>query len=363
MKKIGIAIADGDSFYLKQLTNYLVKAEQSFEVYAFSRQDSLTDFLTSSERKPDILLISENMRCEASDLCRIEAKILLSEGVQEETTGYDSILKYQKTAALVGQIMLIYGKRSGKGDKLVSGNRETKFIGLYSPVGGSGKTTLSLLLANRLGVRKKKVFYMNMERVDSTRGFLPAQAQIGVSDLLVAVHAKEKTTGLSLLSKMCQSQQFGFSYVNPPESSLEYNEVSIEEHLELLREIESLGQFDMVILDFDSELNQEKLQMLDFCDKLVVPFLPDAMSLNKFMQFFREMELREELSGLEKRMIFVGNRIGQGVEDYMRRCGVYQKCAPVVLLPVSGQLANPMDALVNSNAQTGLEVIAEQLCQ
>ncbi len=91
MKKIGIAVADGDGFYLKQLTNYLVKTEQAFEVFAFSRQDSLTRFLNSSDRKPDILLISEDMRCEASDQCGVEAKILLSEGVQEEIAGYNSV--------------------------------------------------------------------------------------------------------------------------------------------------------------------------------------------------------------------------------------------------------------------------------
>lgn len=340
MKKIHIIVADEDDIYLKQLTGYFVKSTRSFEVSSFNQQESLARFLERGEEKVDILMLSESMRCAASDACAASVKLLLSEGEQGESDGYSVIQKYQKTADLVNDAMLLYGKASGQADRLVHGDRKSQFIGVYSPVGGSGKTTVALLLACELAAEKKKTFFMNCEHVDSTRGILPALAKISLSELLVAVHSGESGVGLNLFAKMYTHQKLGFSYVNPLDSSLEWGEIPVEERVLFLKELEKTKQFDNVVLDFDSELNMDKLRLLQMCDQIVVPFLPDAISLNKLIQFFREMKLREELAEMSDRFTYVGNRMAPGMENYLRQCGLYEHCVPALLLPASEQAAN-----------------------
>ena len=364
MKKISIVIADEDGFYLKQMTGYLVKSTQySFEVYSFSRQESLSRFLEEGSQRADILLLSENMRCAAADRCQADAKVLLTDGGCQAPEGYELVQKYQKTAGLIGEVMLIYGKHSGKADGLAQGGKKTQFIGVYSPVGGSGKTTIALLLAKALGARKKKVFYQNCERIDSTRGLLPAEARISLSDLLVAVHSEEPGVGLSILSKMYTAPDMGFSYVNPPDSSLEFNEVALDEQLALLGELGRIGQFDYVILDFESELNSDKLRLLELCDRIVMPFLPDMLSLNKLAQFVRETGLREELADLSGKLIFAANRVGPGMEGYLRQQSILQTCVPAAMLPLSEQLANPGTILRGGPDGTAcLSAVADRLC-
>jgi len=361
MEKLNIVIAEKDSFYLNQLANYILKSAQPFEVFTFSRQDSLERFLRQGEERIDILLLSEEMRCAAADGSSAGVKILLSES-EQEAEGYGLVKKYQKTSSLLSEVMLLYGRSGGKKSRLLRGDRDTCFVGVWSPAGGSGKTTLALLLAHQLGLLRKKVFYLNYERVDSTRGLLRPEAGIGVSDLLVALQSREKGVGLSVLSKMCTPPKLGFSYVNPPESSLEFNEVALEEQLALLEELE--GRFDFVVLDFESELNGEKLELLDQCDEILAPFAPDALGVEKLLRFFREAELRQELSAMAGKILYVANKLGSGGEEYLRQRGVYGKCHPKAKLPLCGELANLETALLNGyDASRLLAGVLERLCR
>ena len=351
MEKINIVIAEKDTFYLNQLANYILKSTQPFEVFTFSRQESLERFLRQGEERVDILLLSEEMLCGAADGCSAGVKIVLTES-EQECDGYELVKKYQKTSALISEVMLLYGRNAGKKSRLLRGDKETCFVGVWSPAGGSGKTTLALLLARQLGLAKKKVFYLNLERVDSTRDLLPSEARISVSDLLVAAQSKEAGIGLRVLSGMCTPPRLGFSYVNPPESSLEFNEVALEEQEALLEELE--GRFDFVVLDFESELNGEKLELLDQCDWIAMPFAPDALGVGKLLRFFREAALRGELSALSDKILYVANRVGSGGGEYLRQRGVLQACRLAAQLPLCGELANLETAFQSGYDASGL---------
>lgn len=358
--KISIVIADEDSLYLKQLTNYLVKETDNFEVYAFGSKGSLCSFLADGTVEVDILLLTEGMICPETDNCAA-VKILLAEDNWQHM-GYESVAKYQKTADLLKQVTLVFGTHSSRADELIRGTRSSKIIGVYSPVGGSGKTSIALLLAHCIGLRGKRAFYLNYERVDSTRELLAAKAQIGVSELLVAVHAKEQNIGLSLLTKLYEAPKLGFAYVNPADSGLEFNEVPLDEQMELVSQLSRTNSFDAVILDFDSELSIDKLQLLGCCDSVVTPFLPDVISLNKLKQFLHELKLRGEENALLGKTQFVGNKMGTNLQSYLQQSGLPEQCLNSIMLPVSAALANVTAAMQNESADlSGLTALLERL--
>jgi cellulose biosynthesis protein BcsQ len=351
--KINIVVADEDVLYLKQLVNYLVKSTSTFEVYSFSQKNSLMDFLQSGDVKPDILLLSEDLFSEEfSALTCVETKILLVESVGRQIDGWEVVQKYQKMADLVSLVTLMWNEHSGNTEYLTHDSGATNFIGVYSPVGGSGKTTIAMLLAHLLALQKKKIFYMNYERVNSTKDILRAEAQVNMSELLVGVHGKDSSLGLQLVSKMYTAPNLAFSYVNPADSALEFNEISLDEQLMLLAEIGQVNHFDAVVLDFDSELNSDKLCLLHNCNQIVVPFLPDLLSINKMKQLFYELNLHTEYVGLLDKMVFVGNKLGAGAENYLRRTGLFDLFSPAAMLPVSGEMANIVAAMQNGSANT-----------
>lgn len=303
MRKIKIAIADADTIYLDRLTGYFVKSAPNFEVFSYTSQDSLAQALADGPDNFDILMVDEEMRCPAVERCNVALKVLLSDGIKEAKGDFQALSKYQKTADLVTSLTLLYANASGREEDFSTGKGRARLIGVYSPIGGSGKTTLSLALAYVLGRRRKKVFYLGVERVDSVCGILSNEAKMSLSDLLVAVHGHESNIELQILSKLYADPKLGFSYVAPPESSLELNEISLDEQLELLDILSKLGQFEFVVLDFDSELNGEKLRLLNRCDQIVVPIVADLMGANKLLRFCREGELRGEVRSLWDRFL------------------------------------------------------------
>lgn len=340
MHKISIVIADSDSMYLRQISNYLLNNAPEFAVESFSKAEKLEHFLNSGEASIDILLLGEEMRCRETDQCRATAKILLcANGGGTEYEGYDTIKKYQKTADILNEILLLYGERSGNIALLSENGKGAKLIASYSPVGGSGKTTLSLLVANALG-QMGKTLYLNYERVNSIRTLLPEKATVNLSDLLVMIRTGEKNVGLTLHNKMYSDPVMGFSYVNPADSALELNEITVDEQILLLKEAVSQRDISFVVLDLDSELDSDKLRILQLCDSIIMPFLPETIGTNKVKQFYREMALHLEYQNIMTRIIPVGNKIGDGAESYLRQCGIFECVSPAAMLPWSDALAN-----------------------
>lgn len=359
MKKIKMVVADEDAFFLQQLTGYLVRTSQSFEVSAFGKRESLDRFV--EEETADILLVTEGMRDTCTDACSAGVKCLMVEEDQEPPEGYHTVEKYQKTSALLAEVMALYSTKSGCGDALARGDRSTRVVGVYSPVGGSGKTTLALLLSRELGVSGKKVFYQNWEGLDSTCGMLPPEAKLSLSDVLVSVRGGEKGIGLRVVSGMCSSQEWGFSYINPRESSLELGEITPQEQMELLRQLADLGRFDVMVLDLDSTFSTERLELLTLCDWVITPFLPDAVSMNKLRQYFRESKLRGGLNGLLEKTLFVANRVGPEAMAALERGGVFQTFVPAATLPPSPVLADVSAALRSGGAATWMHGLADQV--
>ena len=371
MKRIRVVVADNDSQYLDMLDQYLQDVwEQESAVSSFSEAERLASFLsTLSSDGIDVLLLSEGMSRSIQETMGADAyqalkavKIILSEqkemkdGVCQdwpEADGFQIANKYQKMSALCGAVWQAYGKATGQTEKVFKGDHATKFIGVYSPVGGSGKTILSLMLAQALAYSQKQVFYLNCETIDSTSGILPVKEDsVSVSDLL------ESGENLgSLLSPQYAAPEAGFSYVKPLISSLEWNELREEERDDFFYRLQAISRFDYVVLDFDSDLSAEKTAMLKYCDQIVMPFLADAVSVNKMRRFFYELRRNRELNFLNKKIIYIGNRIGNN----SRHC-LTKEVNVTAMLPSFSEAADPSSILNGSpRCRQMLEPILKQI--
>ncbi|MBO4898418.1 MAG: AAA family ATPase [Clostridia bacterium] len=308
MAKLNIVLADSDELFLNHLTNYLLEKINTFEVYSFTTKESLVRFIEDKSNKIDIIAFSEDLMDGAITLAGAPVKVLLSDGSYSEVNDFKSINKYQKAEKFVSGLLLLYAEATGRVEAVTHGDKNTKIVGFYSPVGGSGKTVLSVAAACALARRGKRVFYLNAEKINSTASVLNRAESGNMSDIYLNAKTKGANIGLRIMANKYVDMNTNISYINPAESSLEINELTSAEFKKILKEFETLGEFDVIIVDFDSEFNKDKIDVLSAVDKIFVPFTGDSVSVSKIDLFMKELEMYDELSDLYPKINLVLNK-------------------------------------------------------
>lgn len=343
MAKINIVLADSDELYLNHLSNYLMEHVNTLEVFAFSTKDSLIKFIGDKTNKIDVIAFTEDLMDGTIKVADIPAKILLSDGTFSELEEFESVNKYQKAENFVKDILLIYAEKTGRVEAVSTGDKDTKIIAFYSPVGGSGKTTLALSCAQILAGHGKRVFYLNGEKINSTVDVLNKADNGSLSDLYLTVKTKGANISLRIMANKYTDTDSGISYINPAESSLEINEMLPEEFRKLLTEFENLGEFDYVIVDFDSEFSKEKIKILDKCDVIIAPITPENTPLAKTKLFIKELGMYDEFKELKQKIVFVLNKSVAQSGTIVQASGIMSECeikANISISPILSDINN-----------------------
>lgn len=349
MAKIKLVLADSDELYLNHLTNYLMEHVSTLEVFSFSTKESLIKFIGEKSNRIDVIAFTEDLMDGTITVADISAKILLSDGAFSELQDFEIVNKYQKAENFVKDILLIYAEKSGHVEAISSGDKDTKIIGFHSPVGGGGKTVLSLATAHLLSQQGKRVFYLNAEKLNSTVEVLNKGESGSLSDLYLTVKTKGGNIALRIMANKFTEPDSGFSYINPAESSLEINEITPKEFKKLLTEFENLGEFDYVIVDFDSEFSREKAEMLEKCDVIVAPITPELISLTKAKLFAKELGMYDEFRDLRNKYIYVLNKFVGQTNQTLENSGFAGECDVKANVPIS-PIFSDINNIVNSGS-------------
>ncbi len=343
MARINIVIADSDELYLNHLTNYLIDHMSIFDVCSFTAKDSLHRFVGDKTNKVDIIAFTEDFTDEAVNLSHIPVKILLTDGTYTDLEQYESVNKYQKAEKFVNDILMIYAEKTGRIGAVPMGDRKTRVIGFFSPVGGCGKTTMAVATAYALAQKGKKVFYLNSEKINSTSYVLNHGSNGSLSDLYLTVKTKGANIGLHIESNKYTDVNTNISYINPAESSLELNELTAEEFGKMISAFIQLAEFDVVVVDFDGGLNKQKITMLTAMDIIFTPFTSDQMSLAKISLYLQEQGMYDELKEVAAKTNWVLNKSSQQSVETLQKSGLLSKLevkANISITPIFADLNN-----------------------
>lgn len=304
MKK-RMVLADLDSEYLNHIAGYFMEHAPQLEQNLFTKSEKLRTYLERGEAA-DILVISEDMLdAVPSNLGEKTTKILLS-STMEPKEGYAVVKKYQKTQNLLNDILLKYAEKSGSAEA-IRGKSNTRTIAFYSPAGGSGKTALSLGLASSMAAEGKKVFYLNLEAIDSVSEILPHTSG-SLSDLILAVRSKGMDAGLKVAAYVGMEPEGRFFYISGLDSAAEYRELKGEDIQRLLKSIRDLAEYDEVIIDLSSGFSEIEEVALKEADVIYVPQVEGEAAVTKMRRFLRETEFQETWRVLAEKMKMIVNR-------------------------------------------------------
>ncbi|RDW21714.1 AAA family ATPase [Oceanobacillus chungangensis] len=292
MKKLRIVVADGNLDYVESLAAYLRTAEESsrFVVTYFTSREKL-EFYLAEEENIDILLISPEIYYNGLKVLHDTSVIFLDDDkLTVDRSDQNSLYRYQRLGQLVSGMLAIYYDRNLTAGKYLARSKQTQVLSVYSPVGGSGKTAVAVNLSKQLALNNAKVFYLNLELINTTSLYFSSNDD----DPSLQVFYYVKSESPLLLSKIEALKKYDpysmvdyFDIAINAEELLEFNESDVKR---LINGIVETGSYDYIVVDLDSSLHERNIAALKECDQVVWPITNDKQSMLKTQSFFNEEE-------------------------------------------------------------------------
>ncbi len=316
MEQEKIIILDEDERFCTLLAYYInEKAHTGMRAEPFTDPEYLSEYLNKSAA--DILLINASLMDRVL-LPEREAPfvIALVEEEPEEEMRVPWVLKYQAAATLTNAVIEAYAKRgrageihpplpgedAPSGEEMMPGKDtlpgevpaagpalampDAKLIAVYSPIGRCGKTSFAVTLGEMMAFHQK-VLYVNLEDYSGFSELLGDLPEGDLSDLMYVSRLEEGEI-LYKLSGIIRTWE-RLDYIPPVFSMNDLRELSAKEWVSLLGKIASDGEYDRIILDIGTQIDNV-WEILKLCVRIYVPVLNDPAAKAKLIQFGAETE-------------------------------------------------------------------------
>lgn len=304
-----------DDRYAKGLSDYInCNYSTAFQASCFTKPEALEDYL-QKKQQADVLMISPDFYDISIKYPGIKLKLLLTDGaVSGGYPGFQLLNKFNTGERLLSDIVYLYSKLNPDEHRFTPYSKDTRLIAVYSAAGGAGKTTIATALSAVCSSMGLQIFYLNLESFQSTGAFFATKSKRTLS--YIFYYLKERSMNLSFRMQGIKStdEVYGVQYFNPPDSPLEYDELTVDELELLLNGIREMNVYSYVFIDMSSSFDSKNCKILELCDRIVLVNLQEHIAMHKCRKFMDELV---KLDGKEKgnisdKLITVINRYRGG---------------------------------------------------
>ena len=327
MRNLQITLAVEDEQYIEPFLLYARTGEfaKQVSVRAFSKMEAFLEGM--EENRPDFVLGEPNFLRPwlASDGGRGVPWAVLGGGEESLALGGPVLLPFQPLNLLLTTVMDLAGTAQVSGRTSESG---AEVIAVYSAAPGAGKTTVAMNLVKQLGSRGLRVFYLNLENVDSAASFRSAVgssgSEGGLPELLYELRAaRENGEACGFPLSRCAPFQetlkcISFPPLDRPDELLQMNEADTTALLDYLS---ASGACDVIVADTDTESHERSRALLQRADRVLWLLTDDLLHLRKTSGWMNHWETKQSESfyALLAKSTFVVNRYGGRLENRLPR--------------------------------------------
>lgn len=291
-----MAVCSGEREYVQRFAEYANRRQASLlTVHGFTDSGELSAY--TKEHPVDILLLAEELAGKLSKEKEYGNIILLSgdEYQASSQTEYPVIYKYQSCPQILRQAVEFYSVQTSAAPGRVLRAEKMKCIGIYSPIGRTGKTGFALALGKEIA-KKKRTLYLNLEEYSGFADLYPAEGDWTLSELLYFMKQKKQAVGWKL-DGMPRSMG-GLDYIPPLRSPVEYENIKREDWKALLELLEKESRYEVVILDLSGAVDGW-YELLEECSGVYTPVETDETAAAKLRQYEETLKLMEREQILE----------------------------------------------------------------
>ena len=304
MNKPLVVLADTDASYLVPLEDKLTEElYDQIELEIITDREYFNEYF-SMPRKIDTLIISKDLFSQEIMRHDVTDFFVLSEEHEKivSTNNVTQIFKYSSTKEIFNQI--IYKNRQML-DIQIS-HRETEVVLVTSPIGGAGKTSISLALSSSLAQSHKRVLYISLDAMQNFAFYLTNKTYLPNS---IAKIFNDNASDLykSLLPYL---RNEGFSYLPPFGRSLSSLGMDSIIYTQIISAVKASKEYDYIVVDTDANLDEVKAELFQKADKVIVTVLQDAVSTFKFSYFVQNIDCRNS-----EKFMFVCNKFNRNINN------------------------------------------------
>ncbi|WP_171056179.1 hypothetical protein [Paenibacillus sinopodophylli] len=267
--QLGVAVKDSE--YLRRLAEYIrdSKLGEQWKIIAFTHAEACKQYIQQGY-KLDVLAAQPDLLAEVKPAVPKLPVIALvhklgESGEEHELHQYQPLPQLlQRLSEIHAQAAPLAGQAAAVADEPSEGAR---VLSVYSSSGGTGKTALALHLTHAASIHRFRTFYLNLERWNSSEAWLGTYAgkevmegvrgttkHEGLSELLYSLKTQPAQAAKWLLEHRKRDARLGGDYLAVC-TNLEDRLTLCEEDAGLLIEaISASGQYDLIIVDLDSDL-------------------------------------------------------------------------------------------------------------
>lgn len=307
--KIQLMIATEDVDYAEHLSRILLDRNgDSFEVSLCSSPEHFEEML--KRQHYDAILMSPEMAL-AGDLQNVGLPLVLWDETErtDPTAGHwDVVRKYQRISTLAGEVLEKYSAVAGK--RRTPDMLRAKITVVWSPAGGTGKTTVALAYAARQVADGKAVTYLNLENFSS----IPVYFANDGKSISQAFEKLDRNLELLLQSIRRQDTGSGIFYFCAPSN---YDDINILTSENLRELIAAAGQgMDEIVLDLSSICDARTRFLFEEADTLLTVVDGSRRSVAKWEQFKTQHDI---FARTREKMVLVCN-MGATISPDNLRC-------------------------------------------
>lgn len=309
MQKIKAVFVSDDQKYIEKFKNYILDSEYnnriSFEYY--SDFEEMKVGVSNSKFSVLLTEIKPNDTFDTLIRNNFERQLFISDTINDENT----IFKYQPLDDIMNTVLSIYYDTNGK---LLTSRQErtTSTIAFSSATGGAGKTLLSLLLSKTLSKHSFKTFYLSLEELTSYEHYFKVNKEKSSEIFYYLKNEPHKLLSKTLNIKDVDKETgIEFFPIN-----LDFNEISTLSTFDLenlVKNIAALNEYDFVIIDLDSNVNELNGEVLNLANEIFWILEPSETSFYKTKQVLDNNAFGTEID--IKKLHFVVNKYGENLFD------------------------------------------------
>lgn len=306
MRKPLVIIADRDENYLATLENkFLIELHEKVDLEVISNQVYF-ETLFSTPTTAEIVIVDEELYTRDLHKHNIANLFVLTEDKENggtEELSATRVYKYLGLRELYNELTYQSAEKLSVDEHA---RKDTEVIALYSAIGGTGKTSLSIGLARCLAKKHKKVLYLNTESIQEFGFYLEDKSGMP-SDGFRAI--KDDMNHIYHNIRHFIRKEM-FSYIPPFLTTLDARNLDFSIYGKLIKDAKESKEYDFIIVDIEAGYSHQKVSLLQNANRVLLITKQDAVAAFKMEFLSRSLDFGDK----EKYMV-ICNKYDSGKEN------------------------------------------------